>query len=45
MVIFAALIAEADKKEQIEEHWKWIEENLMPTLGKESLLFFYFTSS
>ncbi|CAF3905371.1 unnamed protein product, partial [Rotaria sp. Silwood2] len=27
------LIAEADTKEEIEEHWKWIEEHLMPTLG------------
>jgi hypothetical protein len=27
------VIAEADTKEEIEEHWKWLEENLMPTLG------------
>ncbi|CAF5204059.1 unnamed protein product, partial [Rotaria magnacalcarata] len=27
------LIAEADTREEIEEHWKWIEEYLMPTLG------------
>ncbi|CAF1299818.1 unnamed protein product [Adineta steineri] len=27
------LIAEADTKEEIEEHWSWIEENLLPTLG------------
>lgn len=27
------VIAEADKKEKIDEHWKWIEENLMPTIG------------
>ncbi|CAF4497386.1 unnamed protein product [Rotaria socialis] len=27
------LIAEADSREEIEEHWKWIEEHLMPTLG------------
>ncbi|CAF1198804.1 unnamed protein product, partial [Rotaria sordida] len=26
------LIAETDKKEDIEEHWKWIEVNMMPTL-------------
>ncbi|CAF1498533.1 unnamed protein product [Rotaria sordida] len=26
------LIAEADKKEDIEEHWKWIEVIMMPTL-------------
>ncbi len=29
------VIAEAEKKEKIEEHWKWIEDNLIPTLGKE----------
>ncbi|CAF1369075.1 unnamed protein product [Adineta steineri] len=28
------LIAEAGKKEEIEEHWKWIEENLMPKLSE-----------
>ncbi|UJR21588.1 hypothetical protein I4U23_024670 [Adineta vaga] len=28
------LIAEADTKEEIEEHWQWLEENLMPALGK-----------
>jgi hypothetical protein len=27
------VIAEADTREEIEEHWKWIEEHLMPTLG------------
>ncbi|CAF1094833.1 unnamed protein product [Didymodactylos carnosus] len=27
------LVAEADTKLEIEQHWKWIEENLMPTLG------------
>ncbi|CAF0783145.1 unnamed protein product [Didymodactylos carnosus] len=27
------LVAEADTKHEIEQHWKWIEENLMPTLG------------
>ncbi|CAF0924420.1 unnamed protein product [Rotaria sordida] len=26
------LIAETDKKEDVEEHWKWIEVNMMPTL-------------
>jgi hypothetical protein len=29
-----SVIAEADTKEEIEEHWKWIEEHLMPTLGR-----------
>ncbi len=29
------VIALADKREKIDEHWKWIEENIMPTLGKE----------
>jgi succinate dehydrogenase flavin-adding protein (antitoxin of CptAB toxin-antitoxin module) len=27
------LIALADKREKINENWKWIEENIMPTLG------------
>ncbi|UJR27471.1 hypothetical protein I4U23_008757 [Adineta vaga] len=27
------LIAESDRKDEIEEHWKWIEINLMPTIG------------
>jgi hypothetical protein len=29
------VIALADKREKINENWKWIEENIMPTLGKE----------
>jgi len=28
------VIAEADTKEEIEEHWRWIEEQLMPILGR-----------
>ncbi|CAF1392144.1 unnamed protein product [Adineta ricciae] len=28
------LIAEADTKEEIEEHWQWLEEHIMPALGK-----------
>ncbi|CAF0721766.1 unnamed protein product [Adineta ricciae] len=28
------LIAEADTKEEIEEHWQWLEEHMMPALGK-----------
>ena len=32
------VIAEADTKEEIEEHWRWLEEHLMPTLGRISLL-------
>ena len=28
------VVAEADKREKIEEHWKWITENLLPTVGK-----------
>ena len=28
-----SVIAEADTREEIEEHWKWLEEHLMPTLG------------
>ena len=27
------MIAEADTKDEIEEHWKWIDESLLPTLG------------
>ena len=33
IAFFSLVIAEADTKEEIEEHWKWLEENLMPTLG------------
>lgn len=35
------VIAEADKREKIEEHWKWIEENLIPTVGERfSMIYF-----
>lgn len=35
------MIAEADKKEKIDEHWKWIDENLMPTIGELRINFVY----
>lgn len=28
------MIAEADTKEEIEEHWRWIDEQLLPALGR-----------
>jgi len=31
--VWFLVIAEADTREEIEEHWKWLEENLMPTLS------------
>lgn len=35
-----SVIAEADTREEIEEHWKWLEEHLMPTLGRISCRMF-----
>ena len=32
--MYILVIAEANKKDEIEEHWKWIEQNFMSTLGK-----------
>ena len=38
-VFFSAALAASDSRKEIQDQWKWIEENLLSTLGELSFLF------